>query len=88
MMKDIKLGMGKMKYALNHSWKFESWGLAFLSGLCQMVMVLFTTIINYSIIIFTDDIIEIVKDFLAIVVITELDDYFFAEHVDRDDVAK
>lgn len=70
MMQEIKQGMGKMKYALNHKWKFVHWELAFLSGFCQMFVVLFVTIISYSIIIFNDDIIDIVKDFLALELIS------------------
>lgn len=54
----------------------------------QVSIVLVVTIISYFIIIFNDDIIEIVKDFLAIEVIAALDDYFFSEHLDRSEVAR
>jgi len=74
---DIKLGMGKMKYALNHKWKFERWELAFFSGFCQMVIVIFVTLICYSLIIFNDDIISILQDFLAVEVISKLAFYFY-----------
>ena len=79
--------MEKMKYALNHKWKFSNWRLAYASGLGQVIITMIVTIINYFIIIFTGDIIEMVKDFLAVKVISELDDYFFFEHR-QDEVAK
>ena len=79
--------MEKMKYALNHKWKFSNWRLAYCSGLGQVIITGIVTIINYFIIIFTGDIIEMVKDFLAVKVISELDDYFFFEHR-QDEIAK
>jgi len=82
------MGMAKMKFALNHKWKFRHWRSAFLSGYMQVLMVLIVTIISYFIIIFNDDIIEIVKDFLAIEVISALDDYFFSEHIDKSEVSR
>ena len=33
MTKEIGDGMNKMKYAINHKWKFSRWRYAFLSGL-------------------------------------------------------
>ena len=79
--------MEKMKFALNHKWKFTNWRLAYCSGLGQVIITMIVTVINYFIIIFTGDIIEMVKDFLAVKVISELDDYFFFEHR-QDEVAK
>ena len=76
-----------MKFALNHKWKFTRWRLAYMSGLGQVIITMLVTCINYFIIIFSADIIEMVKDFLAIKVISELDDYFFFEHR-QDEVAK
>ena len=66
MTQEVKQGMAKMKYALNHKWKFRSWKFAYISGLMQSVMVIVVTIISYFVIIFNNDMIEIVKDFLAI----------------------
>ena len=81
MNKKLVMGMDKMKFALNHKWKFSAWYLAFLSGFTQFLITLLVTIINYFVISFITDILDMVKDFLAIKVISELDDYFFSEHL-------
>lgn len=52
-----------------------------------MLVVVLVSIISYFIIINTDDIIEIVKDFLVIKVVSELDDYFFKEHIDKEEIS-
>ena len=31
---EMRQSMDKMKFALNHKWKFTLWHFAFLSGLC------------------------------------------------------
>ena len=79
MQSDIKSGLNMMKYALNHKWKFQNWYLACLSGFASASISIAVTIISYFIISFADDIIDIVKDFLAIQVISQLDDYFLSE---------
>ena len=48
-------------------------------GLVQITIVAIVSIISFYIIIFESIIIEIVKDFLVIKVIAELDNYFFKE---------
>ena len=51
-----------------------------MSGLFQALLNIGVTIINYLIIISDHTITEIVIDFLALYVITELDDYVFKVH--------
>ncbi len=48
-------------------------------GLVQITIVAIVSIISFYIIIFESIIIEIVKDFLVIKVVAELDNYFFKE---------
>ena len=88
MLPELKQGMSKMKFALNHQWKFKLPVLAFFVGLAQVLVVVMVSIISYFIIINTDDIIDIVKDFLVIKVVSELDDYFFKEHIDKQEISK
>ena len=85
---ELKHGMEKMKFALNHKWKFSYWQIAYFCGFCQVLIVVLVTVINYFIIILNDDIVDIVKDFLAVKVIAELDDYFFLEHTTSSEVCK
>lgn len=84
---ELRQSMDKMKFALNHKWKFSSWQLAFLSGFTQFLITFFVTVINYFVIIFQNQILDIVKDFLAIKVISELDDYFFVEHSGKKEIS-
>ena len=45
-------------------------------------MVMFVALLNYFAILLEDNPIEIVMNFLALMVIAELDDYFFEAHGD------
>ena len=60
-----------MKYALNHWWKFKSYHRAFLAGLLQTITIMSVEIANIIVILMQDNIIEIVMNFLAIVVISQ-----------------
>ena len=86
---ELRQSMDKMKFALNHKWKFSSWYLAFFAGLCQFLITFAVTLINYFVIIFQNEILDIVKDFLAIKVISELDNetLFYIEHKGRKEIS-
>ena len=66
-----------MKYALNHPWKFDSWSSAVRIGLMQMTVVLSLEMVNLLFMLSNTTIADIVKDFLALVIISDFDDYFF-----------
>lgn len=66
-----------MKFALNHSYKFDIWWMAFLVGFCQMFAVASVEVVNLTILLVNDSIIETIMNFLAFVMISEFDDYFF-----------
>ena len=66
-----------MKYALNHHWKFDWWLGAFCVGMTQFLVLVFLEIVNFFILQANDDILETIKDFLAFVIISDFDDYFF-----------
>ena len=69
--------MKMMKYAVNHRWKFTEYKIAFLAGFLQASMVILVECVNFMAIITNYEIIEIVMDFLALVVIAEFDDFFY-----------
>ena len=77
MSQELILALRKMKYVLNHLWKFETPFLAWFSGFLQTSMIAFIVILNYFAIMLEEAPIDIVMNFLALVVITELDNYFF-----------
>ena len=78
--------MKMMKYAVNHRWKFTEYKMAFLAGFLQALMVILVESVNFMAIITNYEIIEIVMDFLALVVIAEFDDFFYYEAVLDEDI--
>ena len=78
--KDLKMGMAKMKFALNHKWKFMRWRFAYMAGLAQAIITVLVAVISYFVIIFAETELDIVKDFLALLVIAEVDSLFFNEY--------
>ena len=76
-----------MKYALNHSWKFKYPSIAFLTGFLQIVSHVFTGSICYVVIIQSESVLDLAKDFTALIIIAEFDNQFAAlsrEHVARE----
>lgn len=66
-----------MKYALNHPWKFRDWRAAYSIGLSQTIVVMSVEAVNLLILQTNGTIMDIIMNFLALVVIAEFDDYFF-----------
>ena len=85
---EMSMGMNKMKFAINHRWKFSRWRYAYMAGLAQVIVTVLVALISYAVIVFSPTIIEMVKDFLALQVIRELDDFFFEEYVTSREVCK
>ena len=67
----LDLGFKMMKYALNHPWKFNNWGISFCAGLMQACQVVIVEIVNIVVILTSDKIIDIVMNFMALVVISD-----------------
>ena len=69
-------GLKMMKYAVNHWWKFSNPFIAWLSGLFQVLAMVLITLVNLYVINISDSILNIMKDFTALIIISEFDDYF------------
>ena len=85
---EMSMGMNKMKFAINHKWKFSRWRYAYMAGLAQVIITVLVAVISYFVIVFSTSIIDMVKDFLALQVIRQLDDFFFEEYVTSREVCK
>jgi hypothetical protein len=72
----IENGMIMMKYALNHYWKFKYVTLAFTAGFLQVTSCLFIAFINYAVILQSNSIQDLAKDFVALMIIAQFDDMF------------
>ena len=75
-LEEIHNGSRMMKYAQNHWWKFTYPGYAWLSGFLQVIAMYAIEIANIFVVMASPNIIEIVKDMMALVIISEFDDYF------------
>ena len=66
-----------MKYSANHPWKFENYMEAYCVGLVQTTVVLSVEIVNIAVLNTNHTIMDILMNFLALVIIADFDDYFF-----------
>lgn len=66
-----------MKYAVNHPWRFANWRLAYFAGFLQATAVIFNEMINILAILYSTDVMSVVMNFLALVVISDFDDFFY-----------
>lgn len=80
MSSELRQGLDKMKFAINHPWKFDKMKFAFIAGFCQVTNIIVVTFLNYFTIIDATTVIDVVMNFLALEVIADLDDIFFAVH--------
>jgi len=74
---ELKQGFDCMKYALNHPWRFSNWRLAFTAGLMQSSSVMLNEFVNILTILYSTNIMSVVMNFLALVVISDFDDMFY-----------
>ena len=74
---ELSQGFKMMKYANNHSWKFHSWWNAYLVGFCQMVVLVSVELVNLAVILTNTTVMDTIMNFLALVIISDFDDYYF-----------
>ena len=74
----LELGMRMMKYSINHSWKFTSWKLSFFAGLMQIITIVLVELTTILVILATNDPLDIVMNFMALVVISDFGTFFYS----------
>ena len=62
---------------MNHSWKFRNWRVAYLIGFLQATIIVLVETVNLAVLLTNNTILDIIMNFLALVIIAEFDDYFF-----------
>ena len=65
-----------MKFANNHPWLFRSWMQAYFIGFMQFIVVMVVEIVNLVILTTNNTVMDIIMNFLALVILSEFDDYF------------
>ena len=73
---EIKNGLLLMKYAVNHPWKFKYHRAAVITGFMQFSAVFLIALANYMVITISDTVIDIAKDFTALIIIADFDNIF------------
>ena len=73
---EVENGLKIMKYQVNHYWKFKNGGLAYSAGLLQVFSAVLIAIINYAVITVSDNVLDLAKDFTALIIIAEIDNQF------------
>ena len=73
---EVSGALQMMKFANNHPWKFRYPTLAYFAGLFQLISTVLTAIICYFVIISSPDVLELAKDFTALMIISEFDNQF------------
>ena len=73
---EIFNGLKMIKYSVNHPWKFKNEEIAFLAGFLQVVVMFIITFINYIVIYVSGNVLDVAKDFTALLIIANFDDIF------------
>ena len=73
---EMQNGLKIVKYALNHYWKFKSPKSALAAGLMQFGASFVTSLVNYAVIVQSETVMELAKDFTALLVIAYFDNMF------------
>ena len=66
-----------MKFVSNHSYRFETPLLAFTVGLLQSSQIIFNEIISFLTLVSSNDTLEIIRNFFALVVIADFENYLY-----------
>ena len=73
---EIFNGLKMIKYSVNHPWKFSNPKMAFAAGFLQVIAMFIVSTINYLVIMTSESVIDVAKDFTALEVIAQFDDIF------------
>ena len=75
---DLRQGLKMMKYAVNTQWRFQYYRNAYIIGMMQASISIVVEITNYIVIfIKAETVLDVVADFLVVLVISEFDDYIY-----------
>lgn len=75
---EVSHSLEKMKFCCNQSYLFKNKGQAFIIAFAQFIVIIFTEILNVLIIVITNTPLEVVMNFVAIIIISQIDDYVYA----------
>ena len=73
---EIRNGLKMMKYTTNHWWKFKHHRVAYSVGLLQAMALTLITMVNYFVVMISGSVIDVMKDFTALLIIADFDNIF------------
>lgn len=82
----LRQGLDVMKFVANHSYRFESPWLAFITGFMQSSSIFFNEIVCFLVLAYSTVTLDILRNFFALVIIAEFEDYLYLSL--RDEPAK
>jgi hypothetical protein len=74
---ELSAGLEKMKFACNHKRDFVDWKMAYVSGLMQSLILMTVEFVCMSIIITSNEPLDIVYNFVSLAIIAEFDNYIY-----------
>jgi hypothetical protein len=75
---EIESGLDRMKFSMNHYHRFDNAWIAFLAGFLQATSIIVVEIVNFVVILTTENIMEVVMNFMACAVIAVFDNAFYS----------
>ena len=73
----IRHGLDMMKFSLNHPWKFKDPHTAFFAGFSKAAINIITELLNYSLLLTSDTVINCLWNFLGLNVVRRVGDYMY-----------
>ena len=68
----LAAGLDKMKFALNHGWRFNSMILAWTCGFCEVATTVSVEIILYFLVVLCQDLLEVITSAVALTVLAKM----------------
>ena len=85
---EIRNGHKMMKYTANHWWKFKYHRVAFTVGFLQSFALTLITLVNYFVVMISGSVIDVMKDFTALLIIADFDNIFGDSFEGSNEIAK
>lgn len=79
----LRQGMDIMKFVANHSYRFETPILAFTTGFMQASQIVANEWISFLVLVFSTDTLEIIRNFFALVVIADFENFLYTSLQDE-----
>lgn len=77
-----------MKFALNHSWRFNSVALAWVCGFSQVVITVSIEVLLYVLVVLSHELLEVITAAVALAVLAKLHEIFSFEFASSSELTR